>query len=72
MSGPGDKLKAFIQRFKKPTTGGSLTGVKNRKLAKGLTGNPYKDEEIMFGKSTVSKFNRPLTIEEQRAGIPSK
>ena len=41
--GPGDKLKNFMQKFIKPKNQGQVTGVKNRKLAKGLTGDPYKD-----------------------------
>lgn len=68
--GPGDKLKNFMQKFIKPKNQGQVTGVKNRKLAKGLTGDPYKDEEIIHGKSTESIFNRPLTVEEQRSGAP--
>lgn len=79
MSGPGDKLKAFMQRFIGPKSQqayrqvqhsvsgqGDVRGVKKRKLMEGLTGDPYKDEKILYGESKESIFNRPLTVEDQR------
>ena len=79
MSGPGDKFKAFMQRFigpksQKPfrqvqhsiSNSGDVTGVRKRKLKKGLTGDPYEDERRLYGSSDPSIFERPLTLEDQR------
>jgi hypothetical protein len=83
--GPGDKLKAFMQRFIGPKSQqayrqvqhsvsgkGDVRGVKKRKLMEGLTGDPVKDSEILYGPTSESKFNRPLTVEEQRRGPEKK
>tara|TARA_R100000231_G_scaffold2747_7_gene4975 strand:+ start:4865 stop:5263 length:399 start_codon:yes stop_codon:yes gene_type:complete len=83
--GPGDKLKAFMQRFIGPKSQqayrqvqhsvsgkGDVRGVKKRKLMQGLTGDPVKDNEILYGPTPESKFNRPLTVEEQRRGPEKK
>jgi hypothetical protein len=85
MTGPGDKLKAFMQRFIGPKSQqayrqvqhsvsgkGDVRGVKKRKLMEGLTGDPVKDNEILYGPTPESKFNRPLTVEEQRGGPDKK
>ena len=77
--GPGDKLKVFMQKFIGPKSQqayrqvqhsvsgkGDVRGVKKRKLMQGLTGDPVKDNEILYGPTPESKFNRPLTVEEQR------
>lgn len=79
MKGPGDKLKEFMSRFIGPKSGkayrqvqhsisskGDLTGVKKRKLKKGLTGDPYEDERRLYGPSNPSIFERPLTLEEEK------
>ena len=85
MTGPGDKLKAFMRRFIGPKSQqayrqvqhsvsgkGDVKGVKKRKLMEGLTGDPVKDNEILYGPTPESKFNRPLTVEEQRRGPEKK
>jgi hypothetical protein len=79
MTGPGDKLKEFMRRFIGPKSQqayrqvqhsvsgkGDVRGVKKRKLMEGLTGDPVKDEKILYGESKESIFNRPLTVEDQR------
>jgi len=79
MTGPGDKLKAFMRKFIGPKSQqayrqvqhsvsgkGDVRGVKKRKLMQGLTGDPVKDNEILYGPTPESKFNRPLTVDDQR------
>jgi hypothetical protein len=47
MAGPGDKIKAFMQKLIKPKNNGNLVG-KSTKLDKNLTGDPVKDEQLLY------------------------
>tara|TARA_R110002012_G_scaffold142813_3_gene300934 strand:+ start:786 stop:977 length:192 start_codon:yes stop_codon:yes gene_type:complete len=47
MNGPGDRLKAFMQKFRNRKNGGQVVG-KSSKLDKKLTGNPVKDEQLLY------------------------
>jgi hypothetical protein len=63
------KIKGKIEERRSRRAGGEVTGVENRKLMEGLTGDPYKDEKILFPErdpitppSIVKKSNTEMNI----------
>ena len=52
MTGPGDKLKAFMQKLIKPKANGNVIG-KSINLYKNLTGDPVEDEKLLYPKKPI-------------------